>query len=192
MKHVTRNTKKGFTQLYFFAKKSSAGFTIIETFVAITILLVGIAGPLTLISRGVASSAFAKQQITATYLAQEVVEFVHNKRHSNLLEGEGTDWMDGLGPCRSGRTCRIDVREVNEIAECLGTCTKLQHNTDNGAYGYESGLGWQDSAYTRSITIADTSGAEVDEVVVTVSVSWSGGLVPSKTITVREHLFNWQ
>ena len=190
MKHVTRNTKKGFTQLYFFAKKSSAGFTIIETFVAITILLVGIAGPLTLISRGVASSAFAKQQITATYLAQEVVEFVHNRRHSNLLAG--TDWMDGLGPCRSGRTCRIDVREVNAITTCLETCPKLRHNADSGAYGYnESDSGWEDSPYTRLITISDESPG-VDEVVITVSVSWSGGLVSSKTITVREHLFNWQ
>lgn len=52
----------------------SKGFSLIETFVAITILLVAVIGPLGLISRSIQDGGLAKNKVIAYYLAQGEVE----------------------------------------------------------------------------------------------------------------------
>ncbi len=49
---------------------SLTGFTLVETLVAVTILLVAIAGPMTIASRGMQNAYYAGDQTTAIYLAQ--------------------------------------------------------------------------------------------------------------------------
>lgn len=65
------------------------GFTLIETLVAITILIVGVLGPLTIAVRGISDGFFARNQIAANYLAQEAVEVIFNKRQTNCLYSGG-------------------------------------------------------------------------------------------------------
>ena len=48
-----------------------SGFTLIETFAAIIILLIAILGPLTLLSRAITDGLYAQNQITASFLLQE-------------------------------------------------------------------------------------------------------------------------
>src|SRR3989338_7587789 len=78
--------------------KNKTGFTLVETLVAITILVVGVLGPLNVATRGITDGFYAKNQITAIYLAQEGLDLVNNKLHltddANLA-----DWLDGLGTC---------------------------------------------------------------------------------------------
>ncbi len=66
------------------------GFTIIETLVAVTLLMIAIAGPLLIASKGLTSALYAKDQMTASYLAQEAMETIKNQK-SNL------DYNDLLG-----------------------------------------------------------------------------------------------
>ena len=57
------------------------GFTIIESLVAISILVVVITGTLTAIQTGLSSYIFSKDQIIAFYLAQEGFEQIRNIRY---------------------------------------------------------------------------------------------------------------
>lgn len=59
------------------------GFSLIETFVAITILMVAVLGPMTLFSKVISDSIFARNQITAFYLAQEGLELAIDHRNHN-------------------------------------------------------------------------------------------------------------
>ena len=47
------------------------GFTLIETLIAITILTLAIAGPMVTASRSIVAAQTARDQLTASYLAQE-------------------------------------------------------------------------------------------------------------------------
>jgi len=75
MKHIIRSQKN----------TKNKGFTIIETLVAITILMIAITGPLTVSQRGLSNAVFARDQLVATYLAQDALEFVHYVRDWNVI-----------------------------------------------------------------------------------------------------------
>ncbi len=64
---------------------SQSGFSLVETLVAITILLVIIVGPLTLVSTSARSTNFASEQVTAFFLAQEGVELAQKARDDIML-----------------------------------------------------------------------------------------------------------
>jgi prepilin-type N-terminal cleavage/methylation domain-containing protein len=66
---------------YFFKKTNiqhKRGFTIMETLVAILILLAVITGPLAFIQSGLRASFVARDQIVAFYLAQDAMEAIKN------------------------------------------------------------------------------------------------------------------
>ncbi len=60
------------------------GFTLIETFVAITILMIIVLGPMSLLSRALQDARYIGDKITATYLAQEGVELMINDRNKGV------------------------------------------------------------------------------------------------------------
>ncbi|MBT3282826.1 type II secretion system protein [bacterium] len=163
-------------------KTKNRGFTLIEALVAIAILTISIAGPITIASRGLASAVFARDQITAFYLAQEAVEFIRNKRDGNNLEDN--PWTDGLTGCLDGKVCTIDSKN-NEINECIGgTCPVLKYDDSTAFYSYDSG---DDSNFTREVRMTTIN---VKEIAITTTLSWSSGSI-TKSFTVKEHILDW-
>jgi type II secretory pathway pseudopilin PulG len=55
-------------------KQKNKAFTLIEALIAIAILMISIAAPLSLAAKGIEAANLAKQQITAYYLAQDAYE----------------------------------------------------------------------------------------------------------------------
>lgn len=165
-----------------FPKNSERGFTLIETFVAITILLVAIGSPLTLAYRGFSSSNVARDQVSAFYLAQDAVETVRNIRDQNGLNGQ--PWLTNLSAC-VGQTCLVDARN-NSATVCGATCEPIRYDSVSHFYGYESS--WSPSPFTRTVELTSLN---ENEAKLSVIVSWQSGSI-TRSFTVREHMHNWQ
>ncbi|MFA5319093.1 MAG: prepilin-type N-terminal cleavage/methylation domain-containing protein [Candidatus Paceibacterota bacterium] len=56
--------------------KKEQGFTLIETFVAITVLLIAVLGPMSLLSSALREANYVKNEVLASHLAQEGAEVV--------------------------------------------------------------------------------------------------------------------
>src|SRR3989344_1598293 len=167
-------------------KTSSAGFTLIETFVAITVLLTAIAGPLTIASKGLSSAMIARDQMTAFYLGQDAIEFIRHHKDTNALRSD--PWLTGLSACMS-TLCTVDTKE-DVLTSCGTSCPPLRYNDESGFFSYN--LLDDETNFTRSVKITPANAEDNIEGTVEASVSWTAvnGLV--RNFTVREHLFDWQ
>jgi prepilin-type N-terminal cleavage/methylation domain-containing protein len=182
-------------------KKFQRGFTLIETLIAVLILTIAIAGPLTIASKGLTGTLIAKDQITAFYLAQDAMEYIRFVRDTNALSGG--NWLTGAGgsgtflkdltPCASAdgsKSCVIDTLQ-STIAQCVGSCPTLRYDTTNNSFDYTGAATPGTRAFVRSIVITTPIGGSADEARVDISVGWSDIGLVAHTITVREHLLNW-
>lgn len=178
MKAIPHN-KKGSTQPHFsFGKrKSGAGFTLVETLVAITILLLALAAPMTIIAKGMKTAFHAREQTTAFYLAQESIEAVFALRDQDALDGSGTwDWLGSLGSCTGGSACGLDVNDSGTVSvvDCSSDGCRLRYEENSNArdrYNYTTG---ELSPYTREVRITETAAGR--EARIEATVSWSSGL----------------
>lgn len=164
--------------------QNNQGFTLIETFVAILILVFAVVGPLTIAHRGLNSTLIARDQLVATYLAQEAVEFIRYTRDNNVLKGNS--WLNGLGNCTGAQGCYFDVwTSGGNIQTCpQAGCPVFRYNSANYRYQYASG---SNTTFRRTVRI---EGSSADERVIYVGVSWQSGS-NSRTIEVRDRIFNW-
>jgi len=160
---------------------TNKGFTLVETLVAITILLLSITGPMVLVQRGTVSARYSRNQITAFYLSQEVMEFVKNKRDSNFISNQ-TDWLLGLENCIGvGNKCVVDVTN-DSVSSCGQTCPVLKKSAE-GLYGY--GSTWSETSFRREVRITQSI-ENIDEIFVQVEIFWNG---ESKNFLGRESIF---
>lgn len=161
----------------------------IETLVALAILLAAIAGTMTIFIQGLAATGLARDTITAFYLAQEPVEYIRRVRDENRLalvvNGEVRDWLEGVrAPC-VGSSCTIDVAN-DSIVSCVGACPPLLLRAD-GIYNYAAGT---PSGFTRTTTVTETLIGARREAFIDVVVSWTRGQFPH-SFRLRETILNW-
>ncbi|MDO8424021.1 MAG: prepilin-type N-terminal cleavage/methylation domain-containing protein [bacterium] len=169
-----------------------SGFTIVESLVAIAILVLVITGVTSAIQSGIASYIFSKDQIIAFHLAQEGFEQIRNIRDENRLNDR--NWLSGISesagdPCYFGSACTVDPVANSVPARCSsgpGTCPLLRQDTSTGFFGYN--VSWPATIFRREITL---SSVNADEIAVTVTVNWSKGSA-SRQFKARENLLNWQ
>jgi prepilin-type N-terminal cleavage/methylation domain-containing protein len=171
----------------FFTNKNKLnhGFTLLETLVAISIFSLSILAVMSVLSRGISSTNYAKKRIISSYLAEEGVEYVRNIR--DTLVGSNADSSAGWTAFTTNASACISgcyVQDFETLTACSGSCTPLLYDQATGIYGYTTGV---DSGYTRTITVETIS---VDELKVTSSVSWMQGS-GSYNITFTGNLFNW-
>lgn len=169
--------------------KKNRGFTLVETLIAISILILAVTGAFAAAQNGISSAIFSKDQIIAFYLAQEGVEYVRNVRDQNGLQG--LPWLRGVAeagdPCEIGSKCRVDaVAASGNLVRCPITgCPNVKLN-GSGFYAHDSGT---DTQFNREIILSEV--VPNKEVAITVKVTWSKGLVNRK-FEARENIFNWQ
>ncbi len=184
-------------------KNTQAGFTIIETLVAIFILLISITGPLSFAQSGLRASFVARDQVVAFYLAQDAIETVKNIRDNNSLDGN--DWLTDLeaaGCVSTGgqlnQPCEIQTvlqqGSTKTLQACPGgnpgVCDPMRYHTGDKEYRLSDDLstGTVPSKFSRTIYIHELSPSEVQ---IIVFVSWDTVFFADRRIIVQENIYNW-
>ena len=131
------------------------GFTLVETLVAVTILMTAIVGPLVIAYQGVSIGVDSRDRLIASYLAQDALEYV---RYHIVTESNGgatsTDVMSGLESCNCAvGKCQIDTKS-GTIAGCGASCADLLWNEDKHYYGHGGGGDtWMPTLFNREVKI---------------------------------------
>lgn len=161
------------------------GYTLLETIIALAVIMGAIAGPYSLASRGILSSLASKNKLAAYNLSQEGIELVRKIRDDNVLAG--SSWDDGI----SSGSWKIDVVN-NTLSPFDGAA--LLFDSALGLYQHNTGSA---SIFTRRLTIekppaTPTPGIpDADQIRVISTVTWiERGL--SKTAELQEIIYNWQ
>ncbi len=164
--------------------KTLPAFTLLETLVAVSVLLMALLGPFSIAQQSLRSSYYARDQVTAFYLAQEGVEFVRAVRDENYLSG--SDWLAGIGAACTGTPCTVDYPNFTYAACPQGGCPVLKVSANGALYNHDSGT---DSPFTRHVLLT-ASPTNPDQIIVSVTISWKSAGV-SRVFTIQERLFNW-
>lgn len=154
------------------------GQLLIESGIAISILVVGLLGILGLLSRSLSLNNVVSSQYIASNLAAEGIEVVKNLLDANVIQFKSA-WNDGFS---SGS---FEV-EYNTINLPLNTYQDRFLSFDPSTHTYNYGTG-QLTPYKRDIEIINNG----DEIQVNSIVSWQirGG---SYSINLEDHFFNWR
>lgn len=178
------------------------GFTLVETLVAIFILVLATGALLTLAAGGFYSVRYSRNQIVANALMQESLEYIRNSRDSAMLAGTTWDtWrttMSSAG-CFSPSACYADPYTTGtKVAVCpsANNCPAITYFPDKYFYGYEANsypfatpAQRYQTSFVRSVSMANgTTGS--DQVVVTVTVRWING-TNTKTVSQSTLLTQW-
>jgi prepilin-type N-terminal cleavage/methylation domain-containing protein len=185
-------------------KGARKGFTLVETLVAITILVFALSSFIPLVLLGMQSFQTAKQRYLAVKIAQEGMELAFNKRDNHVH-------------CIKSGPCPIPNWQHNLIGNWEVDATELEdlkphqrfrnYNPDNficikanpvehrGKFGYCTGPGQGDPIpgnYTREVEITNVFLSDPspvsNRILVKSRVTWEGRFF-SKTITLEEVLF---
>lgn len=183
--------------------------------VAVAILMLSVAGPLIVADRAIVAADSAKYQLTASYLAQEGIEYVRAMRDDAYLsayqanQSNSSAWWNGsngfltsnssgsITPCVSA-TCTLDPTlpmgagssgSGKALEACSGTsCTPLYLNA-SGIYTEQS-TGNTQTPFTRTIEVTYSpltpNYAEVNS-----SVSWNFHGT-NYSVTIIDYLTPWQ
>lgn len=190
-----------------FARRTAAsGFTLVETLVAVLLLSISIAGPLTIASKGLTATLVAKDQFTGFYLAQDGMEYVRFLRDSSCLASPGGSsgcpsnvWLSALSACVSAdgsAACYLDSLGAHPDVPtvCAGVCPTLRFDSANRYFNYNAAVPVTAQRFVRTVRIENNpSGVTPDEAIVTITVSWVDIAGATRApVTVRESLFRWQ
>ena len=154
------------------------GEILIEAIVAIGILVIGILGPLVLLSRSIFLNRLTSDNYVAIYLAAEGIEVVKNIIDENIIAER--PWNSGIGD---------GDYEVEYSSQSLAAYSdpgrKLKFNPSNNTYDYGGSV---DTDFIRKISVQSFG---PDELVVNSEVFWRTGSKQS-SINLEDVFFNWR
>ena len=175
-----------------FELKNNKGFTMVETLVAVAILMISIAGPLTIAQKGLLAAIYAKDQVVASFLAQDAMESIKNYRDFKVADiistgGISSDWLKIFtdNGCAFGATCSINTIPTGAVSiSACGNPTPCSIYLDNTGYG-SSNTG-KLTQFTRKFTILNQDDKQAT---VKVTVEWFNGTVQN-AVNLESQIFN--
>jgi len=157
-------------------KNKKGGFTLLETIVAVGLIVVGLVAALALITTSLFYVSNIQDRLAAANLTAEGIEVVRNIRDNNWLQNRA--WNSGLA--------NGDYKVAyNSTALSTFSNNPFLLDSNTGLYNYSSGAS---TPYVRKISIANLSGYEMR---VIATVTWQKrGITYSSS--AEDHLFNWK
>jgi len=194
------------------------GFTLIETLVAITIVLLAVLGPFELVKQSLTASYVARDQLVANALAEEGLEHVRWLRDDNYLRMSATPntpdltWLSGLdgtpywgstANCFTANGCFVQALDgdgfeggvmsaYGQALPCATDCPLLWRDQEGVYTHWTNGGGNQltPTPFRRRVRLEQVDGSQDTVVKVIVTVTFESAHTPF-TVTVEDYLYNW-
>lgn len=171
-------------------RRKPKGFTLLETIVALALIVTAAAGPFTLATRGVFAAKFARSKLVALNLAQEGMELVRQMRDNNVLGGHDWRGLSGSCPARCTRLAdgfyQPDVfTAANGSAPPIFSGAAMRFDEATGLYGQSSGVG---TPFARVVGISTPA---ADQMRVTSAVAWTESGI-ARQVRLEMVLYNWR
>lgn len=157
-------------------KNNKNGFTLIETMVAVSVVVIGLVSALGAINTALFYVSNIQNRLIAANLVAEGIELTRNIRDNNWLAGLA--WNNGL----ADGDYQADYNSTS-LSGYNGNSLLLDANS--GLYNYSSG---GSTPYLRKISITNISSYEI-RVISTVTWQIRGVAYVS---SAEDHLFNWK
>jgi prepilin-type N-terminal cleavage/methylation domain-containing protein len=174
------------------------GFTLIEAMVAVTILTLSIAGPMTAANRAVVAAETARDQLSASYLAQEGVEYaraIRDDAYLNEYQTKGETSLawnkfltaSVLSSCRYQVTCGLGSLQNGTLQLCQGTSCPAFSLVQNAGAQFTRTVQLKNAPCQTGVAESDGSA----DVCVISKVTWSFHGTPY-AVQITDHLTPWQ
>ncbi len=189
--------------------KKENGFTLVESLTAIFILTLSIVGLMGVVSSSLFAARYGRDEITANFLLQEVVDYIRNDRDSSVFlsstvgstETLWTNFYNKYTNCFSNDGCTIDVLEdmtstspvscpalgcPNLYYKASPTGTESFYKTDDG-----SGMtGYTKTNFKRKIVVKQDT-LDPNQINVKVTIDWKNGNLTKKR-ELSSTITRWQ
>ena len=161
--------------------KINNGQMIIEAMIGMGIVVVGLLGVLSLVSRSTSLNRVVSNQIIGNYLAAEGIEISKNIIDTNIINGN--PWNIGF---ETPGNFEVDFKSRNLLTD---ENRYILFDSGPSLYGYsenlENGL---PTNFKRTIIIMPVG---TDEIKVNSIVKWTGRGGGNFEINLEDHFFNW-
>lgn len=165
-----------------------SGQSLVEAMIAISLLLIGFLGTITLINRSVGLTRVVADTYVGTYLASEGIEVTKNLIDANYIANR--NFNNGFALCVNGCDWELenDTTWENKPPQPYTTGTAFTFDPFTGRYSYaNSGIA---TTFKRKVTVT-LKGSTGNEISVVSRVDWKarGGGISS--VSLEDHFFNW-
>lgn len=154
------------------------GQAIIESIVAISVLIMGFMGMFSLLNQSLGLSRVISDNYTGTYLASEGIEIVRNMLDANTIR-EASPWNSGVG----AGEWELDWTSGSLAGNGSRT---LAFNPNERTYSYSGSVA---TPFRRKIRITQIS---ANQIKVESIVDWTTRGGGAFTIVLEDHFFNWR
>lgn len=163
------------------------GYLLIESMVAITVIVIGLMGIFALLSRSLSLNRVISDRYVASYLAAEGIEIVKNLIDNNVLSGDA--WNKNLNE----GSYQFDYSAIILPSACGSVCNKVFYwDAVRKIYGFDPT--GQKTNFVRKVsikTIVDRSGL-VQSIQVNSVVDWKTRGGANFSVNLEDHFYNYR
>lgn len=164
------------------------GQILVETMVALAMVVIGLLGFLSLLSYSIGLNKVVADQYVASYLASEGIEIIKNIEDNNVAQGLQSGEAYNANLSAGDYEVSYDTQPGTTLANYSGRNLTLDNSTH--FYGYNAGPNATRTPFVRKISISYPHSE--DEMVVQSIVNWTtrGGI--QSIVTLEDHFYNWR